>query len=129
MSSKRRPRKLRPGKRRPTKPPIKKRRPDGSHLFHIVYLFVEGRESHVESRGSKVIIFTKWQFFFLFRNFKFSASNLCNFTSVIEVKLIAKRWNWAQNGEIINNWQLRENIERGQTKWRTKIRRRLKLST
>ena len=42
-----------------------------------------------------------------------------------KVKLSAKKWNWVQNGEIkmIDS----SYFELGQTKWRTKIKQRLKL--
>ena len=42
-----------------------------------------------------------------------------------KVKLSAKKWNWVKNGEIkmIDS----SYFELGQTKWRTKIKQRLKL--
>ena len=42
-----------------------------------------------------------------------------------KLKLSAKKWNWVQNGEIkmIDS----SYYELGQTKWRTKIKQRLKL--
>ena len=44
-----------------------------------------------------------------------------------KLKLSAKKWSWAQNEEIkvIDS----SYFELGQTKWRTKIKRRLKLFT